>query len=347
VSSPWVGNAVGVRRTKLALTSLTALVIACGGSSSNDPIDTPADAGGGRDTGIHNAGDSGTQVTAVCGNNQVEAGEACDDGNTTAGDGCDGSCRPEAGALGCRSVAVSTGEDGEDADDSVFLTTAFGQPMKDVSEFLGAGGWKASGPITLCASAINGGKAALTLRSDVTMAISLPLNNCLCRQFVSVGTTGTLYCGPSSDKIDFTASVDSAGAAAGTPAAILDGASAVTGEGHVRISFQSRAAQVDAGKDDCTPAACEAAFPAGFMWISEYTTGQAISEMTNTMQGGTISITASGHAFDSSPSDGTPDCEEWVSGGGVGALAGAALSEEDNEDVGSPKDVVTIERIAE
>ena len=35
------------------------------------------------------------QITAVCGNNQVETGETCDDGNTANGDGCDSSCKEE------------------------------------------------------------------------------------------------------------------------------------------------------------------------------------------------------------------------------------------------------------
>lgn len=245
--------------------------------------------------------------------------------------------------LGCRDVTISSGVDGNAAGNSAYYTSFIGGT--DFSEFLGAGGF-AEETVTLCAGVVSsGGEAALTLEADATEAISLPANNCLCRQFLAAGSSGTLYCSASTDPLDFTSTQDSMGAGAATAAALVEGG-AVTGEGHVRITFSSKTTGIDAAPAACTVAACAAALSGITAEDVLYTTGTATSEFTNATQGGTKTASATGHPFDDDPSDGTADCEDWLTASGTGALAGAPEHDEDNPDAG-PGDVVTVERIAE
>lgn len=347
-------------RNWLSTTFLMAtLAAACGESGT----DTATDAGNTNDAGRvdsgtpdgGNANDSGTPTDSgptdtgaapVCGNNVIESGEGCDDGNLTAGDGCDSSCDPEGSVIGCRSMAISTGEDGNDPDDSAYLNTAL-NPNTDISEFLTAGGWSASGPLVLCAGALANGKAPLTLQGDVTVAISLPLNNCLCRQYVAAGTEGSLYCEAGAAPLDFKATADSMGDGAAGPFVVQNGAGTVRGEGDLRITFMSRAANLEVGRADCTPAACATAVAGIAAEPLEYGTGMATSEVTNARQGGVATISTQGAPFDDDPNDGTPDCEDWTQPGALGVLAGGASFDEDNMDLGNPEDVVTVERVAE
>ena len=330
-----------MRTSSIGVWALVAINLAC---SSEDPVDeNPTDAGvtldatasdrgvgadlgpGPTDSGVvdrdSGPGDSG--ATPVCGNNAIEVGEACDDGNTNGGDGCSASCTTEGGALGCRSVVISAGEDGNEPDNSAYLNTAL-NPNNDISEFLNAGGWNPGGPLILCASAVSGGKATLTLQADVTVAISLPLNNCLCRQYVAAGSEGSLYCQAGPAPLDFIATTDSMGAGAAGVTTLQAGVATVRGEGDLRMTFQSRAADLEAGVADCTPAACAAAVAAEALEPVEYTTGMATSEVTNARQGGTAIVSTSGRPFDDDPNDGTPDCEDWTRPGPLGVLAGGA-----------------------
>ncbi len=256
-----------------------------------------------------------------------------DDDDDVVGDD-DDSNREEPG-LGCRSVSISTGKDGAGAAASAFFTSAIGQNT-DTSEFLDAEGWKVGGALVLCAGLPNGDKAEVTLQSDVTFAVSLPLGNCLCRDYLAAGSEGTLYCAAHADLLDVKRTVDSNGTAAGGSPTWVDGPGAVTGEGHLRMSFQSRAANIDAEPDQCTPQACASALHAESPGEIRYTTGRATSEITEARQGGTVSIVAEGRAF------GT--CTDWAAGGSAGSLAGAHGHEEDNSSTN--KDVVTVERIA-
>lgn len=241
-----------------------------------------------------------------------------------------------ASGLGCRNMQISSGVDGNTADDSAYFTSFIAGT--DFSEFLGAGGWAAE-TVTLCAGVVSSdGKAALTLEADATEAISLPADNCLCRQLLATGTTGTLYCAASSDTLDFTSTQDSMGAGAAGPETVVE-SGAVPGEGHARITFSAKTTGIDANPAACTLAACEAALSAVSASPVLYTTGTATSEFTNTVGGNdTETATATGHAFGA--------CDAWTTPAGEGALAGAAEHDEDNPDAG-PDDVVTVERIAE
>lgn len=252
---------------------------------------------------------------------------------------------PAPGELGCRDIQVSVGIDGNGPDASAYYTSAIGAGT-DTSEFINAGGWQVGGPLSLCGGQLTGGSAPLTLANDVTFAISLPLNNCLCRDYLASGTTGTVYCGASSDAPDLTVTLDSnAGAAAGAPQVVESGT--VTDEGTVVVTFQGRAANIDADAASCTPQACATALASASVGAITYSTGTVTSEFTNTVQGGDVQISATGMPFDDDPSDGTPDCEDWTdSATPLGALAGAAEHDEDNDSIGI-QDVVTVERIAE
>lgn len=53
-------------------------------------------------------------VTAVCGNNILESGEACDDGNTVSGDGCSNRCRVESTTPTCGNGSLEAGEQCDD-----------------------------------------------------------------------------------------------------------------------------------------------------------------------------------------------------------------------------------------
>lgn len=209
----------------------------------------------------------------------------------------------------------------------------------DFSEFLGAGGWAAE-TVTLCAGVVSSdGKAALNLDADATEAISLPANNCLCRQLLSAGTTGTLYCQASADTLDFTSTQDSAGAGAAGPVTVVEGPGTVPGAGHARITFSAKTTGIDANPASCTIAACDAALASITAAPVKYTTGTATAEFTNTVGGNdTETAAATGSSFGS--------CADWPTASGAGALAGAAEHDEDNPDAG-PDDVVTVERIAE
>lgn len=238
--------------------------------------------------------------------------------------------------LGCRDVTISSGVDGNAADNSVYYTSFIGGT--DFSEFLGAGGF-AGETITLCAGVVSSdGEAALTLDADATEAISLPADNCLCRQFLAAGSSGTLYCAASSDTLDFTSTQDSMGAGAATAEQVVEGPGTVTGGGHVRITFSAKTTGISANPASCTVAACTAALSGVTAQDVLYTTGTATSEFTNATQGGTRTAAATGHAFG--------DCDEWLTASVAGALAGAPEHDEDNPDAG-PGDVVTVERIAE
>ena len=220
-----------------------------------------------------------------------------------------------ASGLGCRDVEISSGVDGNGADASVYFTSFIGGT--DFSEFLGAGGWAAE-TVTLCAGVVSSdGKAALSLDADATEAISLPANNCLCRQLLSAGTTGTLYCAASSDTLDFTSTQDSGGAGAAGAVTLIEGPGTVPGEGHARISFSAKTTGIDANPASCTIAACDAALGAITASPVLYTTGTATSEFTNTVGGNdTETASATGSAFGA--------CAAWDSPNGAGALAGAA-----------------------
>jgi hypothetical protein len=316
--------------------SLVAL-IACSSEETSSGRDSGARDGAAttQDSGSASNTDSGT--TAM-----LDAGATPDAGTVVADAG-----PMEPGALGCRAIMISTGQDGDGPTDSVYLTTAFGQPDVDISEFIDAQGWQVGGPLMLCAGPLRGVRADLTLQSDVTFAVSLPLDNCLCRQYLASGSSGTLYCGAMAGAFGFRSVVDSMGSGAAQPPVVMDDATAMPNEGDVRVRFKTRAANISASAAECTPAACTTALASENIFDTDYTTGIAVSSMTNTRQGGDISIEAAGHAFDDDPNDGTNDCEDWTTATPLGALSGAPGSDEDNDAVGSPKDVVTIERIAE
>ena len=76
---------------------LILLVTACGAPTSTDNQPSRSDAGSttNTDAGAAPSPDAGIPNPAVCGNGQVEEGEACDDGNLQAGDGCDEECAIE------------------------------------------------------------------------------------------------------------------------------------------------------------------------------------------------------------------------------------------------------------
>jgi hypothetical protein len=241
-----------------------------------------------------------------------------------------------ASGLGCRDVAISSGVDGNGAGSSVYYTSFIGGT--DFSEFLGAGGF-ADETITLCAGVVSSdGEAALTLEADATEAISLPAENCLCRQFLAAGSSGTLYCAASSDTLDFTSTQDSMAGGAATAEQVTEGPGTVTAAGHARLSFSAKTTGITANPAACTVAACAAALSGITPSDVLYTTGTATSEFTNSTQGGTRTAAATGHSFG--------DCGEWLTGSVAGALAGAPEHDEDNPDAG-PGDVVTVERIAE
>jgi hypothetical protein len=241
-----------------------------------------------------------------------------------------------AGGLGCRDVTISSGVDGNTAADSVYFTSFIGGT--DFSEFLGAGGF-AEETITLCAGVVSSdGEAALTLDADAIEAISLPASNCLCRQFLAAGSSGTLYCSASTDTIDFTSTQDSMGAGASTAEQIVEGPGTVSGAGHARLTFSAKTTGISADPDACTLAACSTALAGITAQDVLYTTGTATSEFTNATQGGTRTAAATGSSFG--------ECADWESGAVAGALAGAPEHDEDNPDAG-PGDVVTVERIAE
>lgn len=250
----------------------------------------------------------------------------------------------DAGTLGCRDIAISSGADGNAAESSVYYTSFIGGT--DFSEFLGAGGF-AEETLTLCAGVLTSdGQAALTLDADAVEAISLPADNCLCRQLLANGSSGTLHCAASADTLDFTSTQDSMGSGAATQVTLVEGPGTVSGEGHVRMTFSARTTGIDADPSSCTVAACTAALAGVSAEDVLYTTGTATSEFTNATQGGTKTAAATGHPFDDDPNDGTADCEDWRTASGTGALAGAPEHDEDNPDAG-PGDVVTVERIAE
>lgn len=234
--------------------------------------------------------------------------------------------------LGCRPVAISSGEDGEG--NSTYLSSVF--PGEDLSEFLvDEGGW-AEETITLCAGVIaSDGTAVLTLQEDATEAVSLPQNNCLCRQLLAAGSTGTLYCAASANFLDFTSTQDSMDAGAAGPVAIVEGPGTVPGEGHARLTLSAKTTGIDANAAACTVATCAAALVGVTVADVLYTKGTATSEFTNTAAG-TKTVAATGRSFGA--------CEDWASPSSAGALAGAPEHDEDNPSAG---DVVTIERIAE
>lgn len=267
---------------------------------------------------------------------------ACAGGGAT-GDDDGGSPAPtptlSENAIGCRDVTISSGKDGTGDGRSVFYTTAIGG---DLSEFLDAGGWVTQDPIRLCAGEPAANKAPVTLASDVTVAISLPQGNCLCRQYVAAGTTGSLYCGASTDLLDFRSAMDSNAASAGSAATMTEEAGTVIGEGALKIRFMARALPLE--NVSCTVDACETALSGQTPREVFYTSGKATSEVTESRQGGTVGVNVTGSAFDSTPNDGVADCEEWTSGT-VGALAGGPAQEEDHPQLSA--DVATIERIAE
>lgn len=261
---------------------------------------------------------------------------------SSGGDGYGDDDDDDGATPGCRAIQVSSGVDGNTADDSAYYTSVIGGT--DFSEFLGAGGF-ADTTVTLCMGVIgSGGKAALTLQEDAVEAISLPDDTCLCRQLLATGSTGTLYCAASAEPLDFTLSRDSMGAgAAGPETLVVSGA--VPGEGHIRMSFSAKATTLDVPASGCTVAACGAAFGGLTAFDTLYTTGTATAEFLNPAGGGaTRTASLTGKPFDDDPNDGTADCEDWESGAGLGALAGAPGHDEDNPSAG---DVVTVERIAE
>ena len=138
--------------------------------------------------------------SASSGSDPVSADDDDDDGAT---------------GLGCRDIAISSGADGNDVKNSGYFTSFIAGT--DFSEFLGAGGW-AEETISLCAGEIGPtGTAPLTLKADAMEAISLPADNCLCRQLSTVGSSGTLYCSASPDFLDFTMTRDSLGSDSGRP----------------------------------------------------------------------------------------------------------------------------------
>jgi hypothetical protein len=317
---------------------LPIVVLTIAGCGSNDPAgdNPPPPPSQSQDGGVTAQRDAATNTQNDASTTQNDASVAMD------------AAPIEPGALGCRNVSIRTGEDGDGEQNSVFYTTAFNSPDTDLSEFIDAKGWKTGGALVLCAGVLaNDGKAPLTLQADVTVAISLPLDNCLCRSYLSVGSVGSLYCKPHVDAVDFKLTVDSQGDGAAGPVQVVTGPTAAMGEGDVRITFQTKAANIQAAANDCTPAACSGALGAETANPPDYTTREAVSEVTNARQGGTIDIRASGSPFDDDPSDGTADCEDWTNTAIHGSLAGAPGFDFDNTSVGSAKDVVTIERIAE
>lgn len=264
-------------------------------------------------------------------------------GGSTPGDDDDGGPSPtptlSQNSIGCRDVSISSGKDGTGDGKSVFYTTAIGG---DLSEFLDAGGWVTRDPLRLCAGEPVANKAPVTLASDVTVAISLPQGNCLCRQYVAAGTTGSLYCGANSDLLDFRSGMDSNANSAGAAKTFTEEAGTAIGEGALKIRFMSRAFNLESGT--CTIDACDAALAGQTPAEINYTSGKATAEVTDSRQGGTVGVNVTGNAFDSTPNDGTADCEEWTSGT-VGSLAGAPAQEEDHPQLNA--DVATIERISE
>lgn len=264
-------------------------------------------------------------------------------GGGAAGDDDDDGASPtptlSENAIGCRDVTISSGKDGTGDGRSVFYTTAIGG---DLSEFLDAGGWVTRDPLRLCAGEPVANEAPVTLASDVTVAISLPQGNCLCRQYVAAGTSGSLYCGASSDLLDFRSSMDSNATSAGAAATMTEEAGTVIGEGALKVRFMARGLPLESGS--CTVEACETALSGQTPREIFYTSGKATSEVTDSRQGGTVGVNVTGTAFDATPDDGVADCEEWTSGT-VGALAGGPAQEEDHPQLSG--DVATVERIAE
>ena len=235
--------------------------------------------------------------------------------------------------LSCRDFHIHTGPDGNGANNSVYYASALGSGT-DASEFLGAGGWNSNGPVTLCAAPPSGNKSAVTLSADVVVAISLPQSNCLCRRYLAAGSTGTFFAAASSDALDVTTSLDSHGSSAGSAPAMTDG-SGTAGAGDLRMKFQARDGEISASASACTADACTTATSSGAARELWYTTGTAISQVTNPKQGGTVSISVSGSPF------GTNFMDTSVRG----TLAGAGEQSEDN--AAANGDVATIERIAE
>lgn len=230
----------------------------------------------------------------------------------------------------CRDVTISDGKDGSGPTNTVVYISALGA-TSDASETLGASGATAGGPVTLCAAPANGNKSALTLLNDVVIAVSLPQSNCACAQLLADGTTGTLYGGPDPDPLDFTVTKDSAGTGAGGAATVVDGPGAVTAKGDLRIVFKARVAQLSG---TCTPEACLTGLGGVAIQDLPFTTGTVVSEMTNTRQGGTVSVTVTGAPF--------PD---WSDPAQKGSLAGGAAQIEDVS--GLNQDVAEVQRVAE
>lgn len=239
---------------------------------------------------------------------------------------------PVPGTLGCRPFAISSGADGSGAAASAYYASALGSST-DVSEFLGAGGWNAPSSLSLCAGDPSTGKAPVTLAEDVTVAVSLPQSNCLCRRYVSASATGTLWCSASSDPLGVTVTLDSHGTSAGSPPAESDGAG-TAGIGDLVLSLQVKEADVSG---TCTPDACATALASAPSRMTWYTTGTATSQVTNARQGGTVTISTGGKSFG--------DCGGWTSAATKGSLAGAPEQSEDDPQAGN--DVATVERIAE
>src|SRR5579859_198852 len=142
---------------------------------------------------------------------------------------------PNPNAIGCRPYQVSQGVDGTGPTASYVSISALSG--SDASEFLGAGGLTADGPLNLCGGQLSAGKAPLTLQQDVTIAVSLPQSNCACTQYLSAGTTGTLYCAASTDALDFTETLNSNNDAQPVPPQVqTDGPGAVAHAGDARIT---------------------------------------------------------------------------------------------------------------
>ena len=87
----------------------------------------------------------GEAVPALCGDGNVDPGEACDDGNTTAGDGCDGTCQLEAvcgdGAIaGAETCDDGNTRSGDGCDEACRLESPCGNGTTEGAEECDDGG---------------------------------------------------------------------------------------------------------------------------------------------------------------------------------------------------------------
>ena len=94
-------------------------------------------------------GTPGPRLESVCGNGQLDPGEACDDGNRLPGDGCDPQCRLEPGADADAGGAEDGlgGGDGDGGGDDVDVPALDGDDICDADVPGEADAWPEGGPL--------------------------------------------------------------------------------------------------------------------------------------------------------------------------------------------------------